>query len=241
MSQADCPRCGRRLQAHRPPAYHSGDGPRRSARIQTWCASVLGLPLGLGAIQQVLDRVPLALPPPYAAMARLARHAPVGARAATPGLCQGTLQWRWGLTSPQGACSRIDPSRAKVACAALMDDWDGIVVREGYVSPLSRQAPNLSGASPPAGAWLRPAHRPTTRRLRHAGSGGVPTSGSPGPFRLPGSRAGSARLCDLLHRDQERQDEAGPLVRPLRRAMDALWVFLLAHGVETTNNRSERA
>jgi hypothetical protein len=136
VSQADGPRCGRRLQAHRPPAHHSGDGPRRSARIgamagrqetrrariQTWCAAGLGLPIGLGALPQVLDRVPLALQTPSAALARLVRHAPVGDRAATPGLCQGTRPWRWGLTSPQGAGSRIDPSRAKVACAALIAD-----------------------------------------------------------------------------------------------------------------------
>ena len=37
------------------------------------------------------------------------------------------------------------------------------------------------------------------------------------------------------------KNEAGQLVRHLLREMDALWVFLLEHGVETTNNRSERA
>jgi transposase len=53
-------------------------------------------------------------------------------------------------------------------------------------------------------------------------------------------RAWYARLCDLSKHYHERKDEAGQLVRHLLREMDALWVFLLEHGVETTTNRSER-
>jgi transposase len=145
LSQADGPRWGRRLKAPRPPAPHSGYGPRRSAligelagmqgtsraRLQTFCASVLGSPLGLGALQTGIDRVTLAIPPHSEAMARLARHAPVGSMDATLWLYPGTLQWLWGMTPPQVACSRSAPRRSTMACAALLDDWDGIVVRDG--------------------------------------------------------------------------------------------------------------
>ena len=48
-------------------------------------------------------------------------------------------------------------------------------------------------------------------------------------------------FVSLIKRYHERKDEPGQLVRHLLREMDALWVFLLEHGVETTNNRSERA
>lgn len=54
-------------------------------------------------------------------------------------------------------------------------------------------------------------------------------------------RAWYARLCDLIQRYQDRQDEAGQLVRHLLCEIDALWVFLIEHGVKTTHNRAERA
>ena len=71
LSQADCPSCGHRLKAHLPPEPHTGYGPRLSAligemagvqgtsrsRIRTFCASVLGIPIGLGTIRNVIDRL----------------------------------------------------------------------------------------------------------------------------------------------------------------------------------------
>ena len=78
---------GRRAQV---PAEHaSGYGPRFSAlmgelagtygngrrMVQTFCASVLQVPISLGAIQKVLDRVAQAIEPYYMAIATQARHA----------------------------------------------------------------------------------------------------------------------------------------------------------------------
>jgi transposase len=146
LHQADCPRCGRRLKAHLPPEQQSGYGPRRSALIgemagvqgtsrsliQTFCPSVLGFPSGLGAIQKVIDRVTLAIQPHYEAIARRARHVPVGYIDETPWFCQGALQWLWVMTAPEVAFYRIDSSRSKEAFFALIDDWDGILVSDGY-------------------------------------------------------------------------------------------------------------
>jgi transposase len=50
-----------------------------------------------------------------------------------------------------------------------------------------------------------------------------------------------ARLCTLIERYHERSDDAGRLARRLVREMASLWVFLGEHGVDTTNNRAERA
>jgi transposase len=100
--------------------------------IQTFCASVLGFPIGLGAIQKVLDRVTLAIQPHYEAIARFARHAPVNYIDETPWFCHGTLQWLWVMTSPAAAFYRIDPRRSTEAFLALIDDWDGILVSDGY-------------------------------------------------------------------------------------------------------------
>jgi transposase len=145
LHQADCPVCGRRLKAQLPPEQHTGYGPRLSALIgemagmqgtsrsliQTLCSSVLGVPLGLGTIQKVIDRVTRAIQPHYEALARLARHAPVGYIDETPWFCQGTLQWLWGMTAPQVACYRIDPSRSTAAFLALIADWAGLLVSDG--------------------------------------------------------------------------------------------------------------
>ena len=50
-----------------------------------------------------------------------------------------------------------------------------------------------------------------------------------------------ARFCHLIGRYHARDDEAGRLARRLQREMASLWVFLLEHGVEPTNNQAERA
>ena len=54
-------------------------------------------------------------------------------------------------------------------------------------------------------------------------------------------RAWYARLCRLSDQYHDRPDDAGRFVRRLLREMDSLWVFLVQHGVEPTNNRAERA
>ena len=45
--------------------------------VHTLCASVLGVPISLGAIQKVLDRVAHAIAPHYQAIATQVRHAAV--------------------------------------------------------------------------------------------------------------------------------------------------------------------
>lgn len=259
LYQADCPRCGHRLKAPLPPEHHTGYGPRLSALIgemagvqgtsrsliQTFCASVLGIPIGLGAIQKVIDRVTLALQPSYEAIARVARQAPVGYIDETPWFCQSTLQWLWVMTSPEAAFYRIDPRRSTEAFLALIDDWAGILVSDGYgvyqswvakrqtcLAHLIRRARGLAQRTDPHVAACGKRAVAELQRLCHMAHS-PPTGGQ--------GRAGYARLCDLIKRYHARSDEAGQLVRHLLREMDALWVFLLEHGVETTNNRAERA
>ena len=53
--------------------------------VQTFCASVLQIPISLGAIQKVLDRVAQALAPHYSAIATQARHARVTILMKRPG------------------------------------------------------------------------------------------------------------------------------------------------------------
>ena len=77
LHEAWCPMCAQWTKAQLPPEHTAGYGPRLTAlvgeiagthgtgrrTIQTFCASVLQVPLSLGAIQKMLDRVTHAIEP----------------------------------------------------------------------------------------------------------------------------------------------------------------------------------
>jgi len=98
-----------------------------SRMVQTFCASVLQIPISLGAIQKVLDRVAQAIEPYYLAIATHARRAPVNYIDETPWFLTSTLQWLWVMVSDTVAFYMIHPHRSKEAFAALIDDWAGIL------------------------------------------------------------------------------------------------------------------
>jgi transposase len=100
--------------------------------VQTFCASVLGVPISLGAIQKVLDRVTQAIEPYYVVIAQQARQAPVNYIDETPWYCDRVLEWLWVMASEQVAFYMIHPRRSKEAFAALIDDWTGLLVSDGY-------------------------------------------------------------------------------------------------------------
>src|SRR5215510_8130989 len=88
LHQGWCGDCGRWTKAQVPAAQRIGYGPRFSAlmaelagtygngrrMVQTFCASVLGVPISLGAIQKVLNRVVEAIEPYYVVIAQQARQ-----------------------------------------------------------------------------------------------------------------------------------------------------------------------
>jgi transposase len=100
--------------------------------VQTFCASVLRVPISLGAIQKVLDRVTQAIDPYYAVIARQARQALVNYIDETPWYCCNALAWLWVMASERVAFYMIHPRRSKEAFAALIDDWTGLLVSDGY-------------------------------------------------------------------------------------------------------------
>src|ERR1041384_1598234 len=139
----------------------------------------------------------------------------------------------------------MHPHRSKAAFAALIEDWAGILVSDGYgVYQHWVQARQTCLAH-----LIRTARSLAERQNDELGAGGAwalaelqrlcpmatapPTGGE--------WRAWYARLCRLIDQYHDRQDEAGRLARRLLREMDSLWVFLAQHGVEPTNNRAERA
>ena len=259
LQQGWCGDCGRWTKAQVPAEQRIGYGPRFSALmgelagtygngrriVQTFCASVLGVPISLGAIQKVLDRVTQAIDPYYAVIARQARQAPVNYIDETPWYCLNALEWLWVMASERVAFYMIHPRRSKAAFAALIDDWAGLLVSDGYgvyqrwaqarqtcLAHLIRTARALAERPHPdlaaCGTWALA----ELQRLCHMAKA-PPTGGA--------WRAWYARLCRLIDQYHDRQDDAGKFARRLLREMDSLWVFLAQQGVEPTNNRAERA
>jgi transposase len=146
LHQSWCAVCGTWQKAQVPAAHATGYGPRFSAfmgevagtygngrrMVQTFCASVLQIPISLGAIQKVLDRVAQAIEPHYSAIATQVRQARVNYIDETPWFLSNALQWLWVMVSDTAALYLIHPHRSKEAFAALIDDWAGILVSDGY-------------------------------------------------------------------------------------------------------------
>jgi transposase len=259
LQEAWCPVWAQWTKAQGPPEHTAGCGPRLTALvgesagthgtgrrpIQTFCASVLQVPLSLGAIQKRLDRVAHAIEPHYQAMARQARQAPVNDIDETPWFLTNTRHWLWVMANDTVAFYMIHPRRSKAAFAALIEDWAGWLVSDGYgvyqtwvarrqtcLAHLIRTARGLAERPSPAlaacGAWALA----ELQRLCHMATA-PPTGGE--------WRAWYARLCRLIDQYHARADEAGRFARRLLREMDSLWVFLAQHGVEPSHNRAERA
>ena len=259
LHQGWCVHCGCWTKAQVPPEHAMGYGPRFSAlmgelagtygngrrMVQTFCASVLRVPISLGAIQKVLDRVAQAIEPHYTVIATQARQALVNYIDETPWFLTHALQWLWVMASDTVAFYMIHPHRSKEAFAALIDDWAGILVSDGYgvyrhwvqarqtcLAHLIRTARSLAERAHPdlaaCGAWALA----ELQRLCHMATA-PPTGGE--------WRAWYARLCKLIEQYHDRPDDAGRFARRLLREMDSLWVFLAHAGVDATNNRAERA
>lgn len=259
LHQARCLGCGQVLKAQVPNEHTAGYGPRLTALIselsgmhgtsrrliQDFCQSVLQFPISLGAIQKVIDRASEAIVPHYETIAQLARQAPVGYIDETPWYFQHRLQWLWTMVTDTVSLYLIHPNRSKEAFFELIDDWAGILVSDDYgvyqdwvnrrqtcLAHLIRTARGLSARSDPeiaaCGSW---ALQELKRLCQMAHS--PPTGGE--------WQAWYARFCTLIGRYHERKDDAGRLTRRLQREMASLWVFLVEHGVDTTNNRAERS
>lgn len=259
LQQGACGGCGRTLKAQIPSAHQAGYGPRLTALIgelagmhrnsrrliQDFCHSVLNIEVSLGAVQKMIDRVSQALLPHYEAIAAQARQATVGYIDETPWYCQSALNWLWTLSTETVSFYLIHPNRSKEAFLALIEEWQGILVSDGYgvyqdwvnhrqtcLAHLIRTARGLSEKRDvhlaACGAWALS----ELQTLCHMAKA-PPTVGQ--------WRMWYARFCRLINLYHDRKDDAGRLARRLQREMASLWVFLREHGVEPTNNRAERA
>jgi len=259
LHRGQCPVCGKLNKAQLPKGHETGYGPRLSAfigevggiqgnsrsTVKELCTSVLGIPISKGAIQKVIDRVSEAIKPHYEAIGRVARKAKVNYIDETSWFMNGALMWLWTMANATVAYFMIHPNRSKEAFLALIDDWAGILVSDGYglyrkwinlrqtcLAHLIRTAKGLSQKKDLEIAAFGNKAMNELKRLCHMAHA-PPTEGQ--------LRAFYARFIHLVFQHKDRKDEAGKFARRLIREMASLCLFLDVMGVEPTNNRAERA
>src|SRR5262249_10275329 len=161
--------------------------------------------------------------------------APVNYIDETSWYCLNALEWLWVMANEREAFYMIHPHRSKEAFAALIDDWEGIRVSDGYgvyqrwiaarqtcVARLIRTARGLGERQNAEVATCGGLALAELRRLCHI------AHSPPTGWVL---RSWYARLCKLIDQYHDRHDDAGKFSRPLLGEMDSLWVFLAQHGV----------
>lgn len=258
LQQAECACCGKVGKGTLPAPYKAGYGPRLSAviaelagshgdsrsTIQNFCASVLGFSISLGAIQKVLDRTSEAIAPHYEEIGAEARRSDVNHADETSWFLKGVLCWLWVLANSRVALFMIHGRRSREAFKALVKDWVGILISDGYgvyrdwvglrqtcLAHLIRDAKALSERKDEKVAKFgKKAHRELQRLTHMAHS--PPTIGEWRTFY--------ARFIFLITRHHGQGDDAAKFAARLLREIDHLWLFLEKAGVSPTNNHAER-
>jgi transposase len=259
LNQCQCDKCGKTVKAQLTKGQQPGYGPRLSALIaelsgiegssrqvvQGFCQSVLGFPISTGAIQNVIDRVSIALKPPYDRIGQVARTQPVNHVDETSWRQGGKLKWLWTMVNKDLAYYMVHNNRSKEAFLELVDDWKGILVSDNYrlytgwinlrqscLAHYIRKAEDLSEREDESISRFGENILKELRLLCHWAKA-PPSEKQWTQFY--------SRLILLLFLFENADDDAGKLARLLLREMDSLWVFLEHEGVEPTNNRAERA
>jgi transposase len=258
LHRGRCSNCGKTVKAHVPFAARTGFGPRLSAMIaeligvhgdsrravQDFLQSVFDLRVSQGAIQKITDRVRQAISPHHEAIRELVHSADVNHADETTWKRKGGLEWLWLLCNAAAAFFLIHKNRSCEAFEALIGEWRGLLVSDGYgvyrqwvygrqtcLAHLIRRAKNLAERNNPAlskpGAWALSELRLLCRMSKRR-----PSNGEWNMFY--------ARLMRFIGLYHERKDEVGQLARLLSRELDCLWLFLEEKGVAPTNNHAER-
>ena len=253
-----CSCCGKTNKGLIPKEHRTGYGPRLCALIaemagtqadsrsiiQTFCDSVLGFTISLGAIQKVLDRVSQAIEPSYTMIATQVRQDAVNHVDETSWHKNGVLMWLWVMANTSSAFFMIHSHRSREAFQELIREWKGILVSDGYnvyctwvglrqtcLSHLIRDAKKLSESLNIDimlfGKWVLK----DLQCLCHMANA-PPTEKEWETFY--------GRLLQLIARYRNNKDATGTFARRLEREIAHLWVFLEQEGVSPTNNHAER-
>jgi transposase len=258
LYRGSCTYCGKLNKALVPEDCRTGYGPRLTSVIaemdgtqgdsrtiiQNFCSSVLGFSISLGAIQKVLDRTSAAIAPHHEAIGEEARRSAVNNVDETSWYTKNDLYWLWVMANDVVSFFMIQRRRTKEAFKALIKEWDGILVSDGYcvysswvgfrqtcLAHLIRDARGISELKDPELARFGANALAELTRLCHMAHA-PPTVGQ--------WRAFYARFIKLIIRNHGRKDVAGIFTARLLREINSLWVFLEKEGVSPTNNHAER-
>jgi transposase len=200
--------------------------------------------ISLGAIGKVIYRVSEAIKPHYEAIAKVARKSEVNGIDETSWFKNGTLMWLWAMVNSRVAFFMIHKRRSKEAFLALIGDWKGILISDGYgvyqkwinlrqtcLAHLIRIATDLSERLNPDIQSFGEKALLLLQSLCNMAKV-KPSEEQWNDFY--------AKLIDLIFDNHHRKDDAGKLARRLLKELDSLWVFLEVAGVEPTNNNTER-
>jgi len=259
LHQGTCSCCGNTVKATLPDELSSGYGPRLSAvicelsgshgasreTVQDFCKSVLGLPISVGGIQRVIDRMSDAIKPIYDEIGNQARKQAVNGVDETSWFKCGDLQWLWTMVNSVVAFFMIHPNRSKQAFFQLIEDWKGILISDHYgvyvkwvnkrqacLAHLIRKAKGLAERKDESIKQFGESILKELRLLCHWAD------------KPPNEKQWTdfySRLVLLLILHEGADNEAGQLAREISNQLESLWVFLEERGVAPTNNQSERA
>jgi len=213
--------------------------------VQSFCQSVFGFPISIGAIQNIIDRVSCAIEPAYDRIAEIVRSSLVNYVDETSWKEGGKLRWLWTMVNENAAFFLIHPNRSKAAFDQLIENWKSILVSDGYnvyrnwvnhrQTCLAHYIRKATALSESKNESIRTFGTNIKSELQLLCSWGE---------KPPNEKKWTefiSRFTLLLILYEGADDEAGQLARSLGREIDSLWVFLEENGVEPTNNRAERA
>ena len=258
LNKGKCKRCGNIVKAKIPKKNRTGYGPRLSALIaetsgiqgnsretvRTFCQSVLGFSISLGAIQNVIDRVSEALKPVHKKIGAIAYSSEVNYIDETSWFQNGALNWLWVMANSTVAYFIIHKNRSKKAFQELIQDWEGILVSDNYgtyakwinlrqtcLAHLIRKAKNQSEKKDKT---TKAFGRQIAKELQ------LLCHWAKKPPDEKQWREFYQRFTDLIIGHQQHKGEVGTLARSLIKQIESLWVFLDIVEVDPTNNLAER-
>lgn len=262
LYQGECSDCGQTVKASIPKAHKTGFGARLSAfiadnsgiqgnsrrMVKEFCASILKFDISIGAIQKIIDRASESIKPHYERIGEVARESEVNGIDETPWKQNGILHYLWAMVNKQVAFFKIHKNRSKEAFLALVEDWSGILISDGYnvyqtwvnlrqtcLAHLIRHARGLSEHPNKEIKQFGEAILLKLQQLCHMAKE-IPTEKQWNEFYTG--------FIDLLFDNCNHyhcKNDSGKFARRLLREIDSLWVFLELAGVEPTNNATERS
>jgi len=261
LHEARCTGCNKMVKAIVPKEHSTGYGAGLSAfiadnsgiqgnsrrMVQLFCQSFLKLDISIGAIQKVIDRASKAIKPHYDKIAAVARKSEVNGIDETSWKKNGALYQLWTMVNSNVAFFKIHKERSRKAFHALIGDWKGILISDGYnvyrrwvqlrqtcLAHLIRDAKGLSEHPKKEIKQFGEAIHLKLRQLCHM------AKEKPSEKEWNDFYSG---FIDLICDNSTRyfKDESGTFARRLLREIDSLWVFLEVAGVEPTNNLAERS